>query len=68
MMNWKEIKAVLDENEYREVIRAIFSFESGLNEVSKIDELIEIYLNTNMPNFLDQELYFKTIELENENK
>lgn len=63
-MNWEQIKNILENNEYKEVIRAIFSFESGLTKESEIDELVTIYMDSKMPNFLDEELYFKAIEIE----
>lgn len=63
MMNWKEIKTVLEENEFRTVIKAIFSFETGLTEEKELDELVEYFCDVDMPNFLDIDLSDKANEL-----
>ncbi|RIL18488.1 hypothetical protein BUY99_13650 [Staphylococcus gallinarum] len=62
-MDYKQIKYILENNDYKEVIKAIFSFESGLEKESNIDELSKVFLDSKMPNFLDEELHFKTLEL-----
>ena len=63
MMNWEEIKSILEENEMRTVVKAIFSFETGLTEEKALNELVEFFFEDDMPNFLDVDLSDKANEL-----
>ncbi|HFN8602483.1 TPA: hypothetical protein ACHHM1_002918 [Staphylococcus aureus] len=67
-MNYEEIRNILEDNNVREVLKAIFSFETGLQESHLLNQLVEFYLEHDMPNFLDIDIYTKSLEIIKDNR
>lgn len=55
-MNYLEIKELLREQDQKEVIKAIFSYELLIGDEEKLEELYDFYYEHPMPNFLDFQL------------
>ena len=55
-MNYKEIKKLLENQEQKEVVKPIFSYELLINDNEKLEEIYQFYYKNPMPNFLDYEI------------
>ncbi|UHR02947.1 single-stranded DNA-binding protein [Peptoniphilus sp. GNH] len=58
-MNAKEIKETLDElftSNYKETIKALISYETGLNNEKKLEEIYEKYANSDTFDLLSKEI------------
>lgn len=61
--NYKQILEVLQQNDVREVVKAIFSYETGITDEADLDKLNHYYFEElDTPNFLDEDVYFKSME------
>lgn len=57
MMNYTEIKEILKNSDNHEVVKAIISFELGIEDEKLLDDINEFYFsNKHMPNFIDPEI------------
>ncbi|WP_323714545.1 hypothetical protein P3T97_14015 (plasmid) [Mammaliicoccus sciuri] len=61
-MNFHEIKKILETENHREVCKAIFSFETGIQDELFLDDLVQFYLDDDMPNFLDVNIHDKVMK------
>ncbi|MBZ8174992.1 hypothetical protein [Staphylococcus delphini] len=55
-MNYQEITSILENSEVKEVVKAIFAYETGENDVSCLNYLTNYYLEGDMESFLDCEI------------
>ena len=63
-MEYAEIKNVLENSKVEEVVKAIFSYETGITDDRQLDELTNMYFDTkHLNNFLDEEISDKACEL-----
>ena len=61
--NYKQILEVLQQNDVREVVKAILSYETGITDEADLDKLNDYYFEElDTPNFLDEDIYFKSME------
>ena len=55
--NWKDLKEVFKKIEswgnYRDIIKAIISYEKGIEDDNTLDEIYEKYMNTDISMFSD---------------
>ena len=57
MMNYKEIREMLNSSDVYEVVKWIISFELSITNNEKLNEITEFYFNNKyIPNILDQEI------------
>lgn len=62
-MNYKQIAEVLENENYREVLKGIFAFETRSLNNEFLEGLVDQFLdNDEMPNFLDKELHEYVME------
>ncbi len=63
-MKHTEIKTVLENSKVEEVVKAIFSYETGITDDRHLEELTNMYFDTkHLTNFLDEEINEKACEL-----
>jgi hypothetical protein len=56
-MNYTEIRKILEESDNNEVVKAIISFELGIEDEELLNDINDFYFsNKYMPNFLDAEI------------
>ena len=56
-MNYTEIKELLKNSDNHEVVKAIISFELGIEDEKLLDDINEFYFsNKHMHNFIDAEI------------
>jgi hypothetical protein len=55
-MNCLEIIKFLENQEQKEVVKAIFGYELFTTDEDKLNEIYEFYYNHPMPNFLDYQI------------
>lgn len=66
--NYKDILDDLQQASYKESLKAIFSFETGVDDESKLNELVNYYMDKDtIPNFLNMDILEKTKELTKHN-
>ncbi|EGQ3352345.1 hypothetical protein G0U15_002311 [Staphylococcus pseudintermedius] len=55
-MNYQEISNILENSEVREVVKAIFAYETGEKDESCLNHLTNYFLEGDMESFLDCEI------------
>ncbi|EHV5276280.1 hypothetical protein K0T78_002389 [Staphylococcus pseudintermedius] len=55
-MNYQEISNILENSEVREVVKAIFAYETGEKDESCLNYLTNYFLEDDMESFLDCEI------------
>ncbi|MTV20085.1 hypothetical protein [Staphylococcus delphini] len=55
-MNYQEIKNILENSEVKEVVKAIFAYETGEKDKSCLNYITNYYLEGDMESFLDCEI------------
>lgn len=55
-MNYQEISNILENSEVREVVKAIFAYETGEKDESCLNYLTNYFLEGDMESFLDCEI------------
>lgn len=55
-MSYKEIKKTLEDNDYTEVIKAIFSFDLNIEDEKLLNDVYEYYWEEPMSGFLDESI------------
>lgn len=63
-MDYQTIKAILEKQDYNEVVKAIFSFETGIENEHMLNHLLALYFEK-MDNFLDEELQLEAMKYHN---
>lgn len=67
-MSFQEIKNMLENQNHHEVCKAIFSFETGIEDETFLDSLVEYYMSDKyIPNFLDENIHDKVLEYNQKN-
>ncbi|WP_210141138.1 hypothetical protein [Staphylococcus sp. GDY8P218P] len=56
-MNYEQIREILKDNNTQEVVKAIFSFETGIRDEDYLDKMVDFFYEDDMPNFLDVQLH-----------
>ncbi|MDV3053677.1 MULTISPECIES: hypothetical protein [Staphylococcus] len=61
--NYKNLLENMNKMEYKETIKAVFSFETGIEDEDYLNSMAEYFINDDtIHNFLDVELYEKQLE------
>ncbi|HAR6193226.1 hypothetical protein [Staphylococcus pseudintermedius] len=55
-MNYQEIKKILENSEVKEVVKAIFAYETGEEDESCLNYLTNYFFESDMESFLDGEI------------
>ncbi|QHW36863.1 hypothetical protein GZH82_05735 [Staphylococcus ursi] len=55
-MNYQEIKNILENSEVKEVVKAIFAYETGEKDESCLNYLTNYFFEGDMESFLDCEI------------
>lgn len=64
-MKYLEIIKFLQNQEQKEVVKAIFGYELFITDEDKLNEIYEFYFNHPMPNFLDYQICDLTQDIDN---
>ncbi len=61
--NYKDLLENMNKLEYKETIKAVFSFETGIQDETYLNSMADYFINDDtIHNFLDVELYEKQLE------
>ncbi|EPQ9603938.1 hypothetical protein ACUYUN_002590 [Staphylococcus pseudintermedius] len=67
--NYQELVSDMNKMEYKETLKAVFCFETGIEDESYLNSMAEYFMNSqHLHNFLDEELYEKQLSYYKTNK
>ncbi|MBC2921944.1 MULTISPECIES: hypothetical protein [Staphylococcus] len=61
--NYKDLVAEMKKMEYMETLKAVFCFETGIEDEEYLSNMADYFINSKqIHNFLDEELFNKQLE------